>query len=274
MNPQVISWLNVEKGNADYDPDDPQWGLKILAEGDSWFSLRGIPTSNLLITLDFGVQTLVVSCAQPGATIRKMSEMMKNQGVKNMTSSRFGYKWNAILVSGGGNDLIDDAKRIIRASSGGVSNDPAAYCDDTALHQAMASITAAYEKFVQWRDRNGSSCKDCPMIAHTYDLATPRKAPSRFFGLKLRGPWLYPAMLAAQVPENMRIPVSDHILGRLGQTIIGLENRLPNFKVARTQGTLERAQLGTTLFSGDWADEIHPSMKGYYKLADKLTALI
>ena len=273
MNPHVISWLNVEFNNPDYDPDDPQFKLKILAEGDSWFSLRGIPTSNLLITLDFKVQTLVVSCAQPGDTIRKMSDMVKNQGFKSMTSAKFGYQWDAILLSGGGNDLIDNAKGIIKRVPGD-SDDPAAYCDEAILQQTLTDISSAYQQLVKWRDRKGSSCPGCLMIAHTYDWATPRNAPSRFFGLKLKGPWLYKALVQAQVPETMWIAVSDYLIGRLGQTIVNTANSLPNFKVARTQGTLTRAKLGTTLFSGDWADEIHPSMKGYDKLAKKIAALI
>lgn len=273
MNPQVISWMDVETNNPGYDPDDQQFKLKILAEGDSWFSLRGIPTSNLLITMDFDVQTLVVSCAQPGDTIRRMSVMLKNQGFKTMTSTKLGYKWDAILLSGGGNDLIDDVKRIIKRAPGD-STDPAAYCDETILQQTLTDVNNAFEQIVKWRDRKGSSCPGCPIIAHTYDWATPRNAPSRFFGLKLKGPWLYKALVQAQVPEAMWIAVSEYLLGRLSETILNLGNSMPNFKVAKTQGTLVRAQMGTTLFSGDWADEIHPSMKGYDKLAKKMAALI
>lgn len=270
MNPHVISWMNVEVNNADYDPDDIQFKYRILAEGDSWFSLRGIPTSNLLVTLDLPGQAIIVSYAQPGDTIRMMGDMVKNEGVKRMTGKKFGYDWHAILLSGGGNDLIDDAKRIIKKSTGGNSNVPAAYCDESALQQTLLDVSNGYTQIVKWRDRKGSTCPGCPIITHTYDWTTPRNAPARFFGLKLKGPWLYKALIQAQVPKPMWIPVSDYLLGRLGQTIESLESSLPNFKVAKTQGTLVRAELDTTLFSNDWADEIHPSMKGYDKLAKKV----
>lgn len=274
MNPHVISWMNVETSNPDYDPDNKQkFKKKILAEGDSWFSLRGIPTSNLLTELEFDDQIIIVSCAQPGDTIRKMGNMLKNDGFKRMTSSRFGYEWDTILISAGGNDLIDDARKIIKFADGN-SADPAAYCDENILKQTMDDIVKAYKEIVALRDKQNSSCPDCRIITHMYDWTTPRNAPARFLGLKLRGPWLHSALVKAQVPMPMWERVSEYLIGRLGGTILGLEKILPSFSVANTHGTLDRAQPNTTLFSGDWADEIHPSMKGYRKLARKVAALI
>jgi len=273
MNPHVISRLDVNPIIPEYDPDDQQFELKILAEGDSWFSLRGIPTSNLLNTLEFEVKTIVVSCAKPGDTIRKMSQMKKSDGFKTMTSSKLGYEWDAILLSGGGNDIINKARKIIKSASNASSN-PETYCNTSVLQDTLDKITNGYEQLVRWRDRTDSICPECPIITHTYDYPTPRNSPSRFFGLKLKGPWLYKALINADVPRDMWIPVTDHLMDRLAETIQDLGDRLTNFNVVNTLGTLDRAELDTTLFSGDWADEIHPNMKGYVKLSEELAALI
>jgi hypothetical protein len=84
------------------------------------------------------------------------------------------------------------------------------------------------------------------------------------------GPWLYPAMVAARIPESRWNDVSDFILGALGECIAGLETELASFHVAPTQGTLKRARAGTTGDSNDWANEIHPNRKGFRELAKLL----
>jgi hypothetical protein len=40
--------------------------------------------------------------------------------------------------------------------------------------------------------------------------------------------------------------------------------------VVTTQGTLTRAEMGVTLESNDWMNEIHPNYGGYRKLASKI----
>lgn len=271
MNPHVISWMQIDTGNPGYDPDDPQFQRRYLAEGDSWFSLRGIPTSNLPTSLDLPQSTIVVSCAQPGDTIRSMGDMIRNEGVKRMTDRKLGHRWDAILLSGGGNDLLDNAKHIIKPlPAGQTAADPAAYCDQAVLDQTLDGITRGYTRIVAWRDRKASSCPGCPIVTHTYDWATPRDAPARFFGLKLKGPWLYKALTHAQVPEAMWIPVSDHLIGALGDAIRTLAASLGNFNVVDTRNTLARAEPGSTVTSNDWADEIHPTQSGYTKLAGKI----
>lgn len=273
MNPHVISWMDVQIITPDYDPDDQQFRRRFLAEGDSWFSLRGIPTSNLVVCLDLPYPAVVVSCAQPGDTIRRMGEMAKNNGFKRMTDSKLGYRWDAILLSGGGNDLIDAAGRIIqKLTVGQASKDPAAYCDLVVLKNTLDTVVEGYKGIAARRDRKSSSCPRCPMVAHTYDWTTPRDAPARFFGLKLKGPWLYKALTKAEVPQPMWIPVADYLIDSLGTAISELTQSIENFSVAQTCGKLKRADIGSRLISNDWADEIHPTMGGYMELAKQVTA--
>lgn len=39
--PHVIPWSSIQSGDSDTDPDDGLYDKRILAEGDSWFTLGG-----------------------------------------------------------------------------------------------------------------------------------------------------------------------------------------------------------------------------------------
>ncbi|NNJ93138.1 MAG: SGNH/GDSL hydrolase family protein, partial [Halobacteria archaeon] len=211
MRAHVVPWDNVESGENDSDPNDSLYDNRILAEGDSWFSMGGIPTSNLLFSMRFKKFTIIVNCARPGDTIRKMGRIAKNPNLKKAMSRSHGYTWDAILLSGGGNDLIDDVDRIIRKFTS-IESDPALYCNQDELDRTLQSVEKGYRKIIDLRDAAGSSCKGKPVITHTYDWMTPRDSPSRFFPFRLMGPWIYPALVAANLPESQWNAVSDYLV--------------------------------------------------------------
>ena len=273
MRPHVVPWDNVASGENDSDPNDGLFDNRILAEGDSWFSMGGIPTSNLLFSMKFRKFTIIVNCARPGDTIRKIGKIAKNPNLKKAMSRRDGYAWDAILLSGGGNDLIDDVDKIIRKFTG-IKSDPGLYCNQDELDKTLRSVEKGYRKIIGLRDAAGSSCKGKPAVTHTYDWMTPRNSPSRFFPLKLFGPWIYPVLVKANVPESQWNAISDYLVDALRNTIKGLArgaNKLPNFHVVDTQDTITPAALGETGESGHWMNEIHPNADGYTELASKIS---
>jgi lysophospholipase L1-like esterase len=271
--PQVIHWSNIPVVHEGAHPNNSLYDYRLLAEGDSWFTLGGIPTSNLLFSMKFNGFTVIVNCGTPGDTIKHMGQIVSNPDLRKAMSKRFGYDWDAILLSGGGNDLIDDADDIIRRRRGAPA-DPAAYCNEDVLVNTLNRVTTGYRNIIALRDADGSSCKDKPVITHTYDWVTPRNAPANFVVVPLLGPWLYPALKNARVPQDQWNAVSDYLVGRLRDAIKSLAtgpNRLPNFHVVTTQGTLQRAEAGSSQDSGDWLNEIHPNSRGYEKIANKLS---
>lgn len=272
MNVHIARWSDVQDLEADCNPDDRQYRYRILAEGDSWFSIGGFPGSNLLFPLRLPRPAILVSLAQPGDTIRRMSAIASNHRLRQALSASHGYRWHAILLSGGGNDLIDDVHRIIVRPRGRPEH-PADYCDEAALLATLADVERGYRRLVRRRDRVDSSCRGKPILAHTYDFVTPRNAPARFLGLPAQGPWLYPALRKARIPRRLWNDISDYLLGRLAERIRGLArgpDRLPAFHVVNTLDTLVPAELGTTRESNDWMNEIHPNAEGYAKLAAKI----
>ncbi len=73
-------------------------------------------TSNLLAQMEFTRSAAVVNCARPGIELTHMTDSSSQQTFRKLLAGRFAVKWDAILFSGGGNDLID-AARSARTSS-------------------------------------------------------------------------------------------------------------------------------------------------------------
>lgn len=255
-------------GEPAFSVESPEYAHRILAEGDSWFSVGAIPASNLLYELRFAKPTILLSLANPGDTIRNMSDIAGNDALRRLLVDRkMRTAWSAILLSGGGNDLIDRANALIRRPAG-VGTDPADYVDPAALASLVADVQQGYRTIAALRDHPDSLCQGAPIVTHRYDYPTPRPSPAQFIGVPVKGPWLYPAFERLQIGrDDVRREVSDFLLDRLGDAIAALEAEIPNFHVVETRNTLVRAAPDATLTSGDWQNEIHPSVSGYRKLA-------
>lgn len=262
------------------DNDDPMhkpgsYEKKILSEGDSWFSLNAIPGTNLLESLRFKKEPIIVNCATPGDTIRNMVTMRNDPAFQMEIEG--GIVWDVILLSGGGNDVIDDAKWIIPSSDTPqkVKARPEQYCDTATLKKTLDLVIDGYQKLFSIRDGTRSKCKGKPIVIHTYDKATPRNSPAPFANtLRASGPWLYNALTAAQIPETQWNAVSDFILGSLAERLLTLHDPANNIHVIDTRGLLTRAALDTFRSSNDWQNEIHPNSGGYAKLAAKISPVL
>jgi hypothetical protein len=280
MPPKSLSKKPTVVWHQQLDDDDPfhkpaMFPSKILAEGDSWFSMNAIPGANLLGSLRFVQDTIIVNCAMPGDTIRNMVKMRNDPVFQREIEG--GIVWDAILLSGGGNDVIDDAKWIIPAAARKQRDDLAVekYCDLEQLQRTLDVVSDGYKKLFALRDSPRSKCKGAPILIHTYDKATPRNSPTTFLGLRIpSGPWLFPAMVAARIPESRWNDVSDFILGELAVRLLTLHDPSRKIHVVDTRSTLTRAELGTERASGDWQNEIHPNSTGYNKLGDKVSPVL
>lgn len=269
----ILFPADVDTTVADKNP--AEYPLRFLAEGDSWFSFGSMKFNSLLNVMKFQVPAAIVTLAQPGATITRMADIAKNKDLDNWLSAPWGaFRWHALLISGGGNDIMDHASSIVPASLVDQPAKPAdQYVDKVALTRVFDEIERAYGKIIELRDRPTSPCIGVPLVTHAYDWTTPRNSPAQFL-VTLAGPWLYPAMTAARIPTTEWNAVSDYILGELNKRMVAMEASLPNFHVAQTQGTLKRAALGATGASNDWDNEIHPRRAGYAKLAPVMRPLI
>ncbi|MDZ7653969.1 MAG: hypothetical protein U5L03_16130 [Burkholderiaceae bacterium] len=247
-----------------------------LAEGDSWFSYGSLRFRNVLLDMNLPQSTLILNIAQPGDTLRRMHETCRNPDLYWFLKNRGGRRWDAILLSGGGNDVIDAAwnDRIGAPEIFVKPADPASInvanlrdiIKQPAYDDLFGYIAANVRQIVlQGRDQAGGNSIDVPLFMHTYALLQPRNAPVKY--LK-KGPWLYQACVWLGIDESLWIEVAKMVLSDLSATLRGLG--LPNFHVidtlARTTSIVPSAP-GSTQNSNDWENEIHPNRGGYAKLA-------
>lgn len=270
--PYVITPNDLRAGEDPERRNDPDnYATKYLAEGDSWFSQGGLPSSNVLYELRLSKRALVLSLARPGQTLVHMSTISRNNFLKYyLTEERDTWKWNAIFLSGGGDDLIDKISAIVHRGSG---DDPADYIDSGELDEVLDEIVQGYTRIVQVRDAANGLNNGVPIIVHTYDRVTPRDAPAKAGVIPVGGPWLIGMFENCEILDStLQCAITDRIFDRLTETLVSLETKLPNFKVVNTTGTLRRAAPGTTGNNRDWLNEIHPNRGGYRKIAARFAA--
>ncbi|MDA8450740.1 hypothetical protein M5C97_11165 [Acidovorax sp. NCPPB 3859] len=245
-------------------PDDPDFGKRLLCEGDSWFSLGAIPSSNMLFPLHFRQSTLLMNLAAPGDTLLNMANPKGNAPLKEAIAST---RWDAIFISGGGNDLIDNLLNIICTPSVGAGQHFLDYIDRIELAKLRVSIHLHHLEFGRLRDNSRN--QGVPIVTHVYDYPTPRDAPANIAGaISLKGPWLYPALMTRKVPDVFWIPITDYIFESLGSALVELSGLIENFHViTKTKGVLQRAAC-VPGNNGDWLNEIHPNRNGYRKLSE------
>jgi lysophospholipase L1-like esterase len=273
--PSVVTWHEYLRQVFDHEGFPTFPDLNLLAEGDSWFTISGLPPYNLIFELRFRKHTRIVNCGTPGDTIVSMASIARSQQLREALSPGI-QRWDAILLSGGGNDLINAAGNIVLPKSDRPTNsgNPADYCDPAALAELLDDVQDGYRRIAAMRDVPGGPSRGVPIIAHTYDYATPRDAPAIFGSL---GPWLHRAFNDREIPPADRVALADYLTDRLAERLLELTdgtNKIPDLHVVDTRGTLTRAALGHRGDSHDWQNEIHPNGGGYEKLAKRIEPVL
>lgn len=272
---------------AAMDANNPfPWGFyerQCLAQGDSWFSIGALPptrTTRVLAELKLLKSTVIVNCARPGAILRRMTDTTHEPDFLNLLAGRKAMRWHALLLSGGGNDLIDalgagpenpPEQRLLRtpAERGNGPLTGADYVSEAGWKVFRDHIGEVFDKVVAARDAGIN--KGIPLVWHNYARVMPTGVGA---GLG-QGPWLLPAMERYEVPQDERLKVSDELIARLGQLVAAIVSRhreadaTCNLHVADSQSAgLVLADPDADGPSGDWINEIHPTRTGYQKAAE------
>jgi hypothetical protein len=272
-------------------PDPSHFLFHFLAHGDSWFSVGSLipfATTNLLAEMAFPFTAYAVNCARPGDTLAHMVEWKKDPNFLTLLASVKASPWEAILMSAGGNDVIDaaavppvidgtptprDQRLFLKKDEWGAEGNANRYLSEEGWRVFEAHLSPQFDDLVEARDARRSLSKGVPIFFHVYDFITPRPAMSLAMFLQT-GSWLAPALAAYEIPTDDWIEVSKRLMNRLADIISEAARRLPNVHVVETRGTLLPANTldpGVTLH---WANEIHPTVAGYSLLAERYSSAV
>jgi hypothetical protein len=177
--------------SPDLMPPFSEFGYRFLAEGDSWFTvgaLNPLKNSNLLFEMRFAQTGCAINCATPGDTLNHMSELNSDPDFIDLLTGRRARVWDGLLLSCGGNDLIDAlgvrgpgiplAQRLLREAAewGDASQGAARYLSDAGWQTFSTYLKANLKHMVGLRDAGPS--RGAPMFLHGYAVPMPRPAPA------------------------------------------------------------------------------------------------
>jgi len=270
--------------NSSEPPDLSQYAYRLLAEGDSWFSigtLNPLKNSNLLLEMQFRQIACAIDCAQPGDTLKRMSQMNTDPRFVDALCGRRARLWDGLLISCGGNDLIEAVSApsvdaagqpvpamlrllLTQAEWGPPELGAQRYLSDAGWETFSTYFQANLEHLLDLRERGPSHGQ--PLFLHGYAFPTPRPAGAEL-GM---GPWLLPALQRYAVPAADGIVVARELLTRLGALIARCAADGARFPAVHffdsTAVPIDPALPDTTGVSGDWVNEIHLTKSGYRKI--------
>jgi len=231
--------------------------LKVFAEGDSWFDYP-VPFfgGGIIKRLEDLLGVPVLNLADAGDEVRFMLgvEQRKLLAQQLKRGSPAGGPWDALLFSGGGNDIVADPMALwIRAY------DPTLPAGEHIHAQrfgaALGIVAAGYEDLIALRDALSPTTH---LVFHTYDWAIPDGR-----GVCHLGPWLKPTFDLRGFPPDLAFR-GEVVRAMLRQFAVMLNAlaRPGSVTVIDGQGTLPPKVES-------WHNELHPSKAGYDTFAKR-----
>jgi lysophospholipase L1-like esterase len=230
----------------------------VLAVGDSWFWYL---KSNLLIGLhklmNQGRNHIILVRGANGAEATEYtSGAIRQQLAWDLNTVKgYGKTLEAVLVSGGGNDLAgpEDFVPLLLPNCSNATT--AAACFKPGEPDALfKTVTAAHASTI---DLVQQHLPGKPVFLHGYDYANPNGLG--FLGF---GQWLRVPMDMCQVPRPLQQSVVNHCIDTYWTALKALQARYP-------AGVVRLVDQRGTLAPTDWANELHPTPAGFRQLAKR-----
>ncbi|HYF15697.1 MAG TPA: hypothetical protein VD971_11570 [Phycisphaerales bacterium] len=241
---------------------DAKGRLRLLAEGDSWFDYPARGGVALPGVIDEGVipelqsmlsgKARILNLAHYGDEIRGMMSCGQQERLREALVDRSLGTFDAILISGGGNDIAGDQFSLWLNKFEGQSWQQAMH--NTRFENVLDIVRIGFEELVALRNELAPQAW---IFANAYDL--PRVSGRGVCG---QGPWLKPSLefRGWKNPDDQFNIVSD-MLRRFRDAVASFASTGNRFVVVETQGTLDP--------DTEWANEIHPTKAGFRKVAGR-----
>lgn len=233
--------------------------LLLLAHGDSWFNYPC--DGNDWPSSDTDIIAHLKNMGRPHPQIVNIShygdattdEMGLAKQRRLIDALRNSDNWlvgkpDAILFSGGGNDIAGDQFCIYLNYKDPNASVPAP--DPSRFAARLASIRASYEDLFLFRDRYAPQV---PIFGHGYDYGRPMEPHP-----PCAGPWISPSLAFTGWNDDEGEQILKSALDGFHAMLVKLASS--TFIVVPTLGTLARE---------DWANELHPHPPGFKKLAER-----
>lgn len=234
--------------------------LQIFAEGDSWFHypVPSLPPfgGGIIPRLEDKLGVPILSLAKAGDEVRFMLGVDERKLlIKQLTDGcPAGGPWDALLFSGGGNDIVGNPLALwLKNFKPGLP--PAAFIDTARFDAALTLVRAGYEDLIALRDDLSGNTH---LVFHGYDFAIPDGR-----GVCFMGPWLKPAFdLRKFASQATASAVVKEMLQQFAAMLASLASNHPKVTFINTQGTLAP-------FPASWHNELHPSKNGFDAITTK-----
>lgn len=249
--PAGASKAMMAPGKAAAAPKSGFTPLQILAEGDSWFDYPPFFVKGGLVNrLEKRLGVPILNLAKAGDEVRFMLGVEQYQLLRRHLKQGCpaGGPWDAVLFSGGGNDIVGLPMSLwIKDWANGST--PASRLIAKRFDAALELVRAGYEELIAMRDQLS---KGTLLVFHAYDFAIPNGK-----GICGFGPWLKPALDLRNFPDLATgSELVKTMLLRFAAMLTSMQQQHADVCFINAQGTLPPALSA-------WHNELHPSSEGF-----------
>lgn len=244
----------------------------LVAEGDSWFDY---PLNDILRILEDHHGYDVESVAHKGDRIEEMAYgdgqlealLRRIEKVKSRGSVP-----KAILLSGGGNDIAgEELGMLINHSASAISGLSEKILEgviDERLKLAyitlLSTVTSACERRIG---------KAIPILIHGYDYPIPDGRGFMGGWAFLPGPWLEPGFREKGFTQlHDRASLTKQLMDRFNEMLQTVAS-MPQFAHVHYINLRKTLSAGDN-YKEDWANELHPTEKGFVRITQKFVDVI
>lgn len=240
----------------------------LVAEGDSWFDY---PFHDVLKELDDEFRWDVEQVAHRGDTVESMAYDGGQlddfvRAIERVV--RNGRSPHAILLSGGGNDvvgdwfgmLLDHRSSPTRGLNPGVVDAVVETRIGVAYTTILTAVTAACQ---------GMLGAAVPILLHGYDYPVPDGRGFLGGWGPLPGPWMEPGFREKGYDDlGERVAIARNLIDRLYRMLdkVAAAPGFSHVRVVDLRGTLS-TELAGNKYKAWWDNELHPSGDGFTEVA-------
>ena len=244
----------------------------LIAEGDSWFDY---PFADVLSELEDSYGFDVESVAHKGDNVEDMAYsggQLDEFSRRVEKVLRTGAAPRAILLSGGGNDIAGDefAMLINHASSSiaGLNDAVVSGIVEERVRDAYVTILSAITNICE-----ALLGQPVPIVIHGYDYPVPDGRGFAGGWGPLPGPWFEPAFRRKGYDVmTVRKQICSDLIDRFNTMLKSVAGKAP-FAHVRYLDLRETLPTGAN-YKTWWANELHPTRKGFEEVTKKFAAIV